>query len=367
MLRTALASIAAALVGTAAAAQPTPSPAPATTLAPTPDYAREAAWLCRPGRQDACAGDLSTLVLDARGTRRVERFEAAAAPPIDCFYVYPTVSQDRTLYSDLDPGPEEARSALSQAGRFRTRCRVFSPLYRQFTLAGLRYALAGGRSRLDFTAPYTDVRAAWRDYLARDNARRGVVLIGHSQGAILLSRLLAEEIDVHPDQRRRLVSAILAGHPGLSAPIGSIPLCRNASQTGCIVVFASYAADDAHPQRFYGQAPRSGQAGCVSPSALTGGPSIAYFGKAPDAPSSDPPYFAAVGHVTAECVADSQGSALRYSIKPGPHEAELRQRFARAAAVPGWGLHSLDLSLSQGALLELVESQSRAWRARRSG
>ena len=366
MLRTALAALAGVFLVSAAAAQPAPAPEPATTLAPRPDYNQDAAWLCRPGRQDACAGDLSTLVLDARGNRRVERFDPVSAPAIDCFYVYPTVSQDRTLYSDLEAGPEEARTVLGQAGRFRTRCRVFAPLYRQFTLAGLNYSMSGRGGAPNWIVPYADVRAAWRDYLARDNQGRGVVLIGHSQGAIVLGRLLAEEVDVHPEQRRKLVSAILAGHTGIAAPIGSIPLCRSASQTGCAVVFASYAADDASPRRFFGRV-ASGEAACVSPSALTGRPGAAYFGKAPDAPTEDPPYLAgAAGQVTARCVTDEGGSVLRYSITPGAHEAALRQRFTRAAVRPGWGLHTMDMPLSQGALLDLVEAQSRAWRGRGS-
>ncbi len=33
-----------------------------------------------------------------------------------------------------------------------------------------------------------DVKAAWNDYLARDNKGRGVVLIGHSQGSLILTQ-----------------------------------------------------------------------------------------------------------------------------------------------------------------------------------
>src|SRR5262245_61374712 len=61
------------------------------------DYSADASWLCRPGRQDACAVDLSTTVVGADGSLTVERFAPDPDPPIDCFYVYPTVS--------LDPGP----------------------------------------------------------------------------------------------------------------------------------------------------------------------------------------------------------------------------------------------------------------------
>ena len=52
---------------------------------------------------------------------------------------------------------------------------------------------------------------AWREYLARDNRGRGVVLIGHSQGTRMLRRLIREEIDPSPAARGRLVSAMLLG------------------------------------------------------------------------------------------------------------------------------------------------------------
>ena len=78
-----------------ALAQPAP---PATTASaspsPAPDYANPAAWLCRPGRADACSIDQTTTVVAADGSLTRETFTADAAAPIDCFYVYPTVSTD---------------------------------------------------------------------------------------------------------------------------------------------------------------------------------------------------------------------------------------------------------------------------------
>lgn len=207
----------------AGCAEPAPSSGTAavTGQAGSGAYAEDAAWLCRPGRKDPCStAQLDAVRVDAGGARTPEPFRAAADPPIDCFYVYPTVSLDPTPVSDMTAGPEEARSAAGQVGRFASRCRVFAPVYRQITLVGLRNSLGGGAAA-DWSQPYGDVREAWREYLRRDNGGRGVVLIGHSQGAILLSRLMAEEIETDPAQKRLLVSAILAGHPGLAVPKGS--------------------------------------------------------------------------------------------------------------------------------------------------
>ena len=75
---------------------------PATVPAAGPnDYAQEATWLCRPGRQDACAIDLSATIVAADGTLTPEPFTANPRASIDCFYVYPTVSTDPGTFSDM--------------------------------------------------------------------------------------------------------------------------------------------------------------------------------------------------------------------------------------------------------------------------
>jgi len=366
----------AGLLLVAACAQPAPKSEEATAPAAAPAnsvYAEDSAWLCRPGRQDPCStAQLDAVRVDAGGARTPSPFRAAASPPIDCFYVYPTVSMDPTPVSDMVAGPEEGRAAAGQAGRFASKCRVFAPVYRQITLAGLRGAMGGGVA-VDWSEPYGDVRAAWREYLRRDNGGRGVVLIGHSQGAILLSRLVAEEIETDPAQKRLLVSAILAGHPGLAVPTGqdvggdlkSTPLCRTPGQTGCAVVFASYAATDPTSRRFFGQVQGEGRtAACVNPAALGGGsaPLRSYL-RPPVAPPAGPPYLELEGRLRAECVTDAGGSVLRVSVQPGADAAVLQTVLASAAVLPGWGLHTLDMSLTAGSLVDMVEAQSRGWTA----
>ena len=139
--------------------------------------------------------------------------------------------------------------------------------------------LDAGREKPSLDGPYADVRDAWRAYLAHDNHGRGVVLIGHSQGSILLTRLIAEEIDGKPAQTR-LVAAYLAGDLGFSVPAGkdvggtfkSIPLCRSAAQFGCALVWSTYQDGDASSPRFFGVNPGAGLvAACTNPAALAGG------------------------------------------------------------------------------------------------
>jgi hypothetical protein len=88
--------------------------------------------------------DLTTTVVAANGTITRETFTANPKAPIDCFYVYPTVSSDQTPTSDMSIDPAEQNVIRQQFARFRSQCRTFAPMYRQVTLVGLRAALAGG-------------------------------------------------------------------------------------------------------------------------------------------------------------------------------------------------------------------------------
>src|SRR5256885_9093477 len=91
-------AVAAVSYGGAAWAQPPAAPpASAVDVVPTPnDYADAKSWLCRPGRHDACDIDLTTTVATADAKLSRETSSADASAPIDCFYVYPTVSTDPT-------------------------------------------------------------------------------------------------------------------------------------------------------------------------------------------------------------------------------------------------------------------------------
>ena len=175
-------------------------------------YAAAESWLCRPGRSDACSVDLTATILAGDGSRRVETYTAAKVPAIDCFYVYPTVSRDTATNSDMLPGNEEPDVVRSQFARFGSICRQYAPIYRQVTVPGLGRMFASPQSgiALNRGAGYEDVLAAWNHYLANDNKGRGVVLIGHSQGAFILEEIIRREIDGTPTQSL-VVSALLIG------------------------------------------------------------------------------------------------------------------------------------------------------------
>ncbi len=141
--------------------------AAAVTAAPA-DYRDDAAWLCRPGRADACVPDAEAHGGCERGTATTEAVVPARAPVADCFYVYPTASNDPGDNSDMVPGVEEKGQAASQFAAFAQVCRTFAPVYRQVTLTALHKG-AAALAAADWGLAYRDVRAAFTDYLARDN------------------------------------------------------------------------------------------------------------------------------------------------------------------------------------------------------
>ena len=130
------------------------------------DYAQTSNWLCRPDNPRACAVDMSATVVNADGSMRMEPWSDNPLARVDCFYVYPTVSQDSTPNSDMVAGPEEYNVVRSQFARLGSECRTFAPLYRQVTLTALRAGLAGGAGmNPDRELGYNDVLDAWNYYM----------------------------------------------------------------------------------------------------------------------------------------------------------------------------------------------------------
>src|SRR5213083_2734469 len=88
------------------------------------DYSKPESWLCWPGKAgDACAVDLTTTVIRADGSEAKETFKADPKAPIDCFYVYPTVSTDPGVVSDMTANAEEKNVVRAQLARFGSKCR----------------------------------------------------------------------------------------------------------------------------------------------------------------------------------------------------------------------------------------------------
>jgi hypothetical protein len=95
-------------------------------------------WLCKPGiANNPCESNLTTTVELTNGSSLIDLAQPASNPPIDCFYVYPTVSSQFTENANLEVGPEERQIAIDQASRFSQTCNVYAPIYPQLTIPAI--------------------------------------------------------------------------------------------------------------------------------------------------------------------------------------------------------------------------------------
>ncbi len=356
-----------------------------------PDYTKDASWLCRPGRADTCGAAIATTSIAPNGTATTLPMTTAKTPATDCFYVYPTVSTDPTPNSDMIADAAETNVARTQFAAFRSVCRTFVPLYRQVTLGALRDVLAGKASTADRIMAYRDVSAAWADYLARDNGGRGVILFGHSQGSGLLKALIQNEIEGKP-VAARIIAAYIPGHNVL-VPAGkdvggdlkSTPLCRSATQTGCVIAYVSFRDAMVPPgDSRFGRTTAAGmEVGCVNPARLAGGrgvlkPILPTARNIVDNASPTPPWAKGVtvstafvtlpGLISAECRAVDGAHVLAIRTDADPADPRTDSIGGDVVSggkiIAGWGLHLIDANVALGNLVELAALQSKAWTAK---
>jgi pimeloyl-ACP methyl ester carboxylesterase len=374
----------AAVHGVAAAQAPDPA-------VHRPDYAQPTLWLCRPDLADnRCKVDLDATVIAPNGKMTIERHVPARDPKIDCFFVYPTVSMDEGWLSDFSPDRMEWDDIKLQFARFGQVCRQFAPLYRQGTLRGLR-ASSGGPAPAGERPPagvggLADVIDAWTWYLANENKGRGVVLIGHSQGGAMITRLIAQEIDGKPIQKQ-LISALILGAPVMVPPdkdVGgsfkAIPLCRADTQIGCVITYATFRDRLPPPANArFGRARDGLRVACVNPASLAGGtgePDSYFLTKGflngsggdiqpdwvrPTRPIATP-FVKTPGLVSTECVRSGAFDylSLRVNADPSdPRTDELAGQIIRHSGVDlSWGLHLIDVDHAMGSLIRVVRRQA---------
>jgi hypothetical protein len=347
--------------------------------APAASAKDKTTWLCKPGLKDnPCLVDLTATVQKSDGTETTEKRRNAKRPKVDCFYVYPTVSDQQRPNATLAKDPEIRAIGTYQAARFSQTCRVFAPVYRQLTLQGI--ADPSKITDAQRAKAYNSVRSAWREYLAKYNHGRGFVLVGHSQGSFVLRQLIAEEIDNRPKLRFRMLSAIIPGGNvtvrkgrDVGGDFKHIRACRTTDQLACVVAYSLYG-EDAPSDSPFGRVPKADskrfQVLCNNPAALERGgkgdflPYVAtqpfpgtiglairiFIGELPDVPT---PWLRPPGRYSAHCKTTGGATFLKVAALDGAREL--------TPTPETWGFHLGDLNLAYGNLTRLVRLQAESY------
>lgn len=199
-----------------------------------PDYARLESWIARSG-------------MDARVDP--SRWWPANWPPptlqmrqVAVFYVHPTTYLERDRWNAPLEGDRNAdfRSRLfvqSQASAFNGIAQVWAPRYRQAAFGAFLLKSEDAQKALDLA--YGDVSRAFDEFL-RQAGRQPIIVAAHSQGALHLSRLLADRRDALKD---RLIAAYVVGWPLSTAadlPAMGLAPCTAPDQTGCVLSWQSF-------------------------------------------------------------------------------------------------------------------------------
>jgi hypothetical protein len=335
------------------------------------EYCAEDHWVCRPGiAKDYCADEQTATVIAADGSQTTETLPKADNPDVDCFYVYPTVAltQPAGNIPDFSNLEDILVPVRAQAAPFSAVCRVFAPLYHQITLS--TYGAPGGDAALE--TAYADVEAAFDAYLSNWNGGRDFIVMGHSQGAHMIRRLLQRKLETDDALRSRMVAALPIGSVGdITVPVGELvggtfeelALCASKEERGCMITYDSAAATVAGTGAL--PAGQTTDLACVNPAAVGSDeltsfretliPTLKYagqfgMGQAPDYPTT---FVAFHGLYSGACVRGSTGAVnLQVSYTP-PATTTLPSPVNLETQI----MHVLDYSFPLGDLLDVTQAK----------
>ncbi len=177
---------------------------------------------------------------------------AEAVPPFAVFFVHPTSFLNRSSWNAPladERSQERARLFLrGLASPFNQASEIWAPRYRQATFGAFLTDAPEAARAID--AAYLDIDQAFTFFLESLDQEMPIVIVGHSQGALHVIRLLRDRVAGTPlEERVAMVYAV--GWPisiTHDLPALGLPACATPSQGGCIASWSSFA-EPADPGR----------------------------------------------------------------------------------------------------------------------
>jgi hypothetical protein len=317
-----------------------------------PDYGKLENWLARPD----LTGNPSEWL--------PEGVSPASERPAAVFYIHPTTYLERDRWNASLTGNSQSnfRTRLfvqSQASALTSAGNVWAPRYRQAAFGA--FLLKGQDAQKALDLAYSDVLAAFDEFL-KQNPGRPLILAGHSQGSLHLSRLL---VDRRRALKDRLIAAYVVGWPisvTADLPAMDIRACTHGEETGCVLSWQTFA-EPANPDLVLdawqgtrgptGVRRTRGDMLCVNP--ITGtrnGAAPAAANSGTLVPSSD---FASATLIEETVGAHCMSGFLMLDGEPpalGPY------------VLPGNNYHVYDYALFWGAIRRDAERRLKAWEGR---
>jgi hypothetical protein len=224
----------------------------APAAASGPDYAKIDSWLCHPPIFNP-PGSAKPAVIDIDDPCRWQPKQEVPydlTPGASTFYVHPTtyLKTDRwnaPLHPDGDTEFRTRLFAQSQASAFFGVGKIWAPRYRQASFGAFLLKSDDAERALDLA--YRDVAAAFDEFV-RKTPDGPIILAGHSQGALLLERLLRQKVAGKPIAKR-VAAAYVVGWPistTADLPDLGLPACTASDQAGCILSWMTFG-DPANP------------------------------------------------------------------------------------------------------------------------
>ncbi|MFN3475387.1 MAG: DUF3089 domain-containing protein [Blastomonas sp.] len=200
----------------------------------TSAYADKDMWFSRP---EIARGDNPSLWTP-------EGFQPTTTPKVAVFYVHPTSYMKRKYWNaPLNDKESQDRARIflrSQASVFNGVGQIWAPRYRQAAIGA--FLTDKPEAQMAFDAAYSDVLAAFDEFLLEIPDDMPIIIAGHSQGALHLTTLMRQRVVTRP-LADRIVAAYVIGWPvSLSTDLLALglPGCAEPDQTNCLLAWQSF-------------------------------------------------------------------------------------------------------------------------------